>query len=138
MKKKGLIVISDYYKDISRNLLKHCVSILKKNRYNYDIKTVSGSLEIPTLISHFLKKNKYDFYIALGCVIKGKTPHFDFISNAIVNSLLSLSVKSGIPVTNGIITSLNYKQAQERSGNIKSKNKGIEAANAAISLLKHI
>lgn len=138
MKKKGLIVVSNYYEHISDNLLKSCILTLKKNKYIFDVKTVSGSLEVPTLISYFIKKKKYNFYIALGCIIKGKTPHFDFISNAIVNSLLSLSISSGKPVTNGIITSLSYKQAVERSGKLKSKNKGIEAANAAISLLKHI
>jgi len=138
MKKKGLIVVSNYYEHISDNLLKSCILTLKKNKYIFDVKTVSGSLEVPTLISYFIKKKKYNFYIALGCIIKGKTPHFDFISNAIVNSLLSLSISSGKPVTNGIITSLNYKQAVERSGKLKSKNKGTEAANAAISLLKHI
>lgn len=138
MKKKGLIVVSNYYEHISDNLLKSCILTLKKNKYIFDVKTVSGSLEVPTLISYFIKKKKYNFYIALGCIIKGKTPHFDFISNAIVNSLLSLSISSGRPVANGIITSLSYKQAVERSGKLKSKNKGIEAANAAISLLKHI
>ena len=138
MKKKGLIVVSNYYEHISDNLLKSCILILKKNKYIFDVKTVSGSLEVPTLISYFIKKKKYNFYIALGCIIKGKTPHFDFISNAIVNSLLSLSISSGRPVANGIITSLSYKQAVERSGKLKSKNKGTEAANAAISLLKHI
>ena len=138
MKKKGLIVVSNYYEHISDNLLKSCILTLKKNKYIFDVKTVSGSLEVPTLISYFIKKKKYNFYIALGCIIKGKTHHFDFISNAIVNSLLSLSISSGRPVTNGIITSLSYKQAVERSGKLKSKNKGIEAANAAISLLKHI
>ena len=135
MKKKGLIVISDYYQDISNNLLTNCTSILKSKKYPFDIKTVSGSLEIPTLISYYIKKNKYSFYIALGCIIKGQTPHFDFISSAIVNSLLSLSISSGKPVTNGIITSLNYRQAIERSSKSKSKNKGIEAAKAAISIL---
>lgn len=138
MKKKGLIVVSNYYEHISDNLLKSCILTLKKNKYIFDVKTVSGSLEVPALISYFIKKKKYNFYIALGCIIKGKTPHFDFISNAIVNSLLSLSISSGKPVTNGIITSLSYKQAVERSGKLKSKNKGTEAANAAISLLKHI
>ena len=138
MKKKGLIVISDYYQDISKNLLTNCTSILKSEKYPFDIKTVSGSLEIPTLISYYIKNNKYSFYIALGCIIKGQTPHFDFISSAIVNSLLSLSISSGKPVTNGIITSLNYRQAIERSSKSKSKNKGVEAAKAATSILDNI
>jgi len=136
MKKKGLIVVSNYYKDISKNLINGCKEILKKHSHQFDVKIVNGSLEIPTLISINIKKKKYNFFIALGCIIKGKTPHFDFISEAITKSLLDLSIANNIPVTNGIITSLNYTQAKERSS--KNRNKGKEAALAAISLLKNI
>jgi 6,7-dimethyl-8-ribityllumazine synthase len=136
MKKKGLIVVSNYYEDISENLVNGCEAILKKNNCQFDVKTVSGSLEIPTLISINIKKKKYNFFIALGCIIKGKTPHFDFISNAITRSLLDLSIINNKPVTNGIITALNYTQAKERSSKIR--NKGKEAALAVISLLNNI
>ncbi len=136
MKKKGLIVVSNYYEDISKNLINGCKEILKKHSHPFDVKIVNGSLEIPTLISINIKKKKYNFFIALGCIIKGKTPHFDFISEAITKSLLDLSIANNIPVTNGIITSLNYTQAKERSS--KNRNKGKEAALAAISLLKNI
>ncbi len=136
MKKKGLIVVSDYYEDISKNLVNGCEAILKKNNCQFDVKTVSGSLEIPTLISINIKKKKYNFFIALGCIIKGKTPHFDFISDAITRSLLDLSIINNKPVTNGIITALNYTQAKERSSKIR--NKGKEAALAVISLLNNI
>jgi len=136
MKKKGLIVVSNYYEDISKNLINGCKEILKKHSHQFDVKIVNGSLEIPTLISINIKKKKYNFFIVLGCIIKGKTPHFDFISEAITKSLLDLSIANNIPVTNGIITSLNYTQAKERSS--KNRNKGKEAALAAISLLKNI
>ena len=136
MKKKGLIVVSNYYEDISKNLINGCKEILKKHSHQFDVKIVNGSLEIPTLISINIKKKKYNFFIALGCIIKGKTPHFDFTSEAITKSLLDLSIANNIPVTNGIITSLNYTQAKERSS--KNRNKGKEAALAAISLLKNI
>ena len=136
MKKKGLIVVSNYYEDISKNLINGCKEILKKHSHQFDVKIVNGSLEIPTLISINIKKKKYNFFIALGCIVKGKTPHFDFISEAITKSLLDLSIANNIPVTNGIITSLNYTQAKERSS--KNRNKGKEAALAAISLLKNI
>ena len=136
MKKKGLIVVSNYYEDISENLVNGCEAILKKNNCQFDVKTVSGSLEIPTLISINIKKKKYNFFIALGCIIKGKTPHFDFISDAITKSLLDLSIINKMPVTNGIITALNYTQAKERSSKIR--NKGKEAALAVISLLNNI
>ena len=135
MKKKGLIVLSNYYKDISDNLLNSCLRTLVGSKLEVDIKIVAGALEIPTLISCNIKK-KYRFFIALGCIIKGKTPHFDFIASGITKSLLDLSIEHKVPVTNGIITSLTRTQAIERSS--KNKNKGQEAADAAISLLKHI
>ena len=72
---------------------------------------------------------RYDAFIALGCVIKGQTPHFDFISQASTNAIMNLSINSKKPIGNGIITCLNMKQAKVR------KKKGAEAANAVISIL---
>ena len=83
--------------------------------------------EIPVTISKNLKK--FDAFIALGCVIKGKTHHFDFISQASTNAIMDLSIQSKKPIGNGIITCLNKKQALAR------KKKGAEAANAVISVL---
>ena len=126
MNKKILIVLADYYKDISDGLLK---SALKKIPRSNRIKIirVPGVFEIPVTISKNL--NKFDAFLALGCVIKGQTPHFDFISQASTNAIMDISVSQRKPVSNGIITCLNMKQAKAR------KNKGAEAANAAISIL---
>ncbi len=126
MNKKILIVLADYYKDISDGLLK---SALKKIPRSNRIKIirVPGVFEIPVTISKNLKK--FDAFLALGCVIKGQTPHFDFISQASTNAIMDISVSQKKPVSNGIITCLNMKQAKAR------KNKGAEAANAAISIL---
>ena len=123
--KKILIVIADYYEDISSSLLKSA----KNNLNNFSLKTirVPGVFEIPVTISKNIKK--YDAFIALGCVIKGETPHFDFISKATIEEIMRLSVKNKKPIGNGIITCLNMKQAAER------KNKGAEAANAVNSVL---
>ena len=89
---------------------------------------VPGVFEIPVVISKNIKK--YDGFIALGCVIKGETPHFDFISQAATNAIMKLSIDHKKPIGNGIITTLNKEQADKRS--IK---KGGEAAKAVISLL---
>ena len=126
MKKKILIVIADYYKDISLNLLKSAMNEIKNSYY---IKTINvpGVFEIPVTISKNLRK--YDGFIALGCVIKGQTPHFDFISKAATDHIMKISVDSKKPVGNGIITCLNMKQA------IKRKRKGREASKAVISVL---
>ena len=126
MKKKILIVIADYYEDISFGLLKSALSYLPKS---LDIKTmkVPGVFEIPVTISKNLKK--YDAFIALGCVIKGQTPHFDFISQATTEAIMNLSINSKKPIGNGILTCLNMKQAKARM------KKGAEAAKAIISIL---
>ena len=123
--KKILIVLADYYEDISSLLLKSAKNSL--NKFSLRVIRVPGVFEIPITISKNIKK--YDAFIALGCVIKGETPHFDFISNASTQAIMNLSVDSKKPIGNGIITCLNKKQAKARG------KKGKEAANAIISIL---
>ena len=126
MKKKILIVIANYYADISLGLLNSSKKVLPKS-FNIKIIKVPGVFEIPVTISKNLKK--FDAFIALGCVIKGQTPHFDFISMSSTNAIMDLAINSKKPIGNGIITCLNMKQARDR------KNKGSEAAKAVISIL---
>ena len=126
MKNKYLIVIADYYKDISNGLLSSALNLIPKSNI-IKIITVPGVFEIPVTISKNIKK--YDAFLALGCVIKGQTPHFDFISKATTNAIMDLSVSSKKPVGNGIITCLNMKQARAR------KQKGAEAATAVNFIL---
>ena len=126
MKKKILIVIADYYKDISIGLHKSAKDIFPKNTVIKVIK-VPGVFEIPVTISKNIKK--YDAFLALGCVIKGQTPHFDFISQASTDAIMNLSIANKKPIGNGIITCLNMRQA------IARKNKGREAARAVLSIL---
>ena len=126
MKKKILIINANYYKDISTGLLKTAKNLLPNNIITR-IMNVPGVFEIPVTISINLKK--YDAFIALGCVIKGQTPHFDFISQASTNAIMKLSIDSKKPIGNGIITCLNMKQAKAR------KKKGAEAARAVLSIL---
>ena len=123
--KKILIVLADYYEDISSLLLKSA----KKNLNNFSFKVirVPGVFEIPITISKNIKN--YDAFIPLVCVIKGETPHFDFISSASTQAIMSLSVNSKKPIGNGIITCLNMNQAKARG------RKGKEAAKAVISVL---
>ena len=126
MNKKILIVLAYYYKDISDGLLKSALKKISKSNKVKVIK-VPGVFEIPVTISKNL--NKHDAFLALGCVIKGQTPHFEFISQASTNAIMNISVSQKKPVGNGIITCLNMKQAQARKG------KGAEAANAVVSIL---
>ena len=126
MKKKILIVLASYYKEISDGLLKSALKNIPKSSEVKIIK-VPGVFEIPVTISKNLKR--FDAFLALGCVIKGQTPHFDFISQSSTNAIMDISVSQKKPVGNGIITCLNMKQAKAR------KTKGAEAANAVISIL---
>ena len=126
MKNKILIIQANYYKDISTALLKSAKKELK-NFAKIDIISVPGVFEIPVVISKNLKK--YDGFVALGCVIKGQTPHFDFICKSTTDAIMNISVESKKPVGNGIITCLNKSQAIARG------KKGREAANAVKTIL---
>ena len=126
MKKKYLIIIANYYEDIAKGLLDSALKLIPKSNFIKIIK-VPGVFEIPVTISKNIKK--YDAFLALGCVIKGETPHFDFISQASTNAIMNLSIRNQKPIGNGIITCLNMKQAKAR------KKKGAEAAQAVISIL---
>jgi 6,7-dimethyl-8-ribityllumazine synthase len=128
MKKKILLVVATYYKDISLGLIKSAKVKFTKD-YLLEIKEVPGAFEIPVVIAKNIKK--YDGFLALGCVIKGQTPHFDFISQATTEAIMKLSINSKKPIGNGVITCLNMKQAKDR------KRKGSEAAEAVISVLNH-
>ena len=138
MKFKILIVVANYYKKYSDSLLwcakeklkneskvKHESNVMK---FNVDVIEVPGSFEIPVVIAKNIKK--YDGFIALGCIIKGKTPHFEFISQAITNAIMQLSINYKKPIANGVITCLNDEQADKRS-----RKKGQEAAQAVIFVL---
>ena len=126
MKKKVLIVVSDYYEDIANALLDSTKKFLNKE-IKFNIIKVPGVFEIPIIISKNI--NKFDGFVAIGCVIKGKTAHFDLISKSVIDAIMNLSIDSKKPVGNCILTCFNYKQALAR------KKKGREAAIALNSIL---
>ena len=126
MKKKILIVIADYYEEIAKGLLNSSLKSIPKKSLIKIIR-VPGVFEIPITISKNIKR--YDAFLALGCVIKGETPHFDFISSATTNAIMDLSVNYKKPIGNGVITCLNKRQAKAR------KEKGKEAVKAIFSIL---
>ena len=124
MKKKILVVLANYYEQISKGLLE---SATKKLKRPFDLIAVPGVFEIPVTIGKNIKK--YDGFIALGCVIRGENPHFDFISKASIDGIMKLSIEHKKPIGNGIITCLNQEQAFAR------RKKGQEAAEAVLSIL---
>ena len=127
MKYKILIVLAKFYNDLSKNLVSGAKKKLK-GKTNIKIIEVPGSFEIPVVISKNIKK--YDGFVALGSIIKGETPHFDFISQSVTDSIMQLSINSKKPIGNGVITTLNKKQAK-----IRSLTKGKEASEAVLSVL---
>ena len=135
--KKILIVNANYYNDITKNLVFSASKILKKKKFKIYVLDVTGVFELPLAIRKNI--NRYDAFIAIGCVIKGKTPHFDLICKSSFDAIMNLSINYNKPIGNGIITALSRKQALERSRKINSKkpNKGLEAAHAVISILKN-
>ena len=131
MKPRVLIVSANFYSNISRMLIDGAKRELinrrilpkgnRKIHKKVHIKLVPGVFEIPVIIKKYIYR--YDAFIALGCVIKGKTPHFEFISRTTLNAIMNLSIKYNKPIGNGIITSLNKKQALERANLGKKKQR---------------
>ena len=129
MKKKILIVRATYYKDISDELNIKALETIEPFADSVGL-VVAGVFEIPVIISKYIKE--YDGFIALGCVIKGETPHFEFISQSSIDAIMKLSIEHKKPIGNGIITCLNKKQAI-----VRSKTKGQEAAKAVMEVLNN-
>ena len=133
---KVLIIISKYYKDISENLLNSAINFLNKKSISYDVIEVPGALEIPQVLNLQVNVSKnsecfYEGFIALGCVIKGETYHFEIVSNETNRGLMDIALKYSCPLGNGIITAYNYEQALKRSF-----EKGSEAASACYEVIK--
>ena len=134
MNKKILIVVSNYYKEISNNLIEGSTNLLKQNKINYDIKFAPGCFEIPFIIKNNI--NKYSGFISLGCIIRGETYHFELIANECGRKIMDISLEYNKPIGFGVLTCNTYEQSIVRSDPLQ-KNKGKEAANACIKLLEN-
>jgi len=133
--KKILIVSSNYYVDIGTGLVQGATGLIDKilpSVIDYEILIAPGAFEIPYLINK--NKDFFDGFIALGCIIRGETYHFEIISNEVTRKLMDLSINIKKPIGFGLLTCENLKQAKERS-DPKKRNKGAEAAKACIDLL---
>ena len=135
-KYKILIVASSFYKEITSKMISSAEVELKKNNCSYKIFHVQGSLEIPTLISIKLKKEKYDGALALGCIVKGQTSHNEVIASTITNTLLNISIANLKPGGNAVLSCNNLKQAIARTKG--SKNRAAEAVDAIIQVLDNL
>lgn len=131
------IVVSEWNSTITNSLLKGAVTTLKKQGAkdeNILIKTVPGSFELTFGAVQMIKSGKVDAVIALGCVIKGDTPHFDYVCAGVTQGITLLNATTNTPVIYGLITTNNMQQAEDRSGG-KLGNKGDECAIAAIKMI---
>lgn len=135
--KKFGIVCSRFNEFISQKLLEGALDGLKRHGVKDEeitIAWVPGSFEIPYAAKKMAESKKYDAVICLGAVIRGATPHFDYIANEVAKGVAQIAVVTGIPTIFGVITTDNLEQAVERAGT-KSGNKGRDAAQAAIEMV---
>ena len=132
MENNILIVDSNYYPEISFNLVQGATEYLDHHNIKSVVIKAPGAFEIPFLINS--KKDFYEGFVALGCIIRGKTYHFEIISNEVARKIMDLSININKPIGFGILTCENFDQALERADPNKG-NKGAEAAKACVDLL---
>lgn len=131
---KILIVTASFYKDITENLLKGAIQALEKANAKYEVIDVPGALEIPAVIRMGIESRRFDGYVALGCVIRGETSHYDTVCNESARGLMELSLQHLAAIGNGIITVENDEQAYARA-RVNDKNKGGGAAEACLAVI---
>ena len=138
------IVISSFNKSVTDGLLEGCLLALEENNYSRDqieIHEVPGAFELPAKVQYLNSKNKYSCIIALGCVIKGETDHYHYISQAVTNGIMSVTLKGNKDgkksnIIFGVLTCQNKELALIRSGLDMKKNKGYEAGFSAVYQLE--
>ena len=131
------IVASNFNRNIVDRLYNGAISTLEKNGISeeeIEIIRVPGAFEIPVTVKRLLNKKQYDVIITLGVIIRGETPHFEYIANECAHGISQLAIKTGIPIIFGVLTVDNREQALDRSGDT-GKNKGVEAAQAALDMV---
>lgn len=130
---KILIVEARYYADISDALLKSAMAVVKTAGAECEILTVPGALEIPGAIA-MASKGGYDGYVALGCVIRGETTHYETVADESARGLMDLTVRERLAIGNGILTVENEDQAWARTDAGRVEDKGANAAKAALAM----
>jgi 6,7-dimethyl-8-ribityllumazine synthase len=130
---KLLIVVAPYYKDIADELIAGAKAEIEAAGGTWDLVEVPGALEVPTAIGIAARMSNFDGYVALGCVIRGDTAHFDFVAGECARGLMHAGLETGVPVIFGVLTVENEAQAQERADPSRM-NKGGEALEAAVEM----
>ncbi len=136
-KGKFAIVVGRFNEFIGSKLLSGCIDALKRHgvpEENIEMAWVPGAFEIPLIAKKFAESEKYDAVITLGAVIRGSTPHFDYVASELAKGVAQVSLSTSVPIVFGVLTTDNIEQAIERAGT-KSGNKGAEAAKNAIEMV---
>lgn len=134
------IIVSEWNNNITGKLLSGAINTLEKHgtkRENILVKTVPGSFELTYGANQMIQQNKFDAVIILGCVVKGDTPHFDYVCQGVTQGITHLNATTNIPVIYGLITTNNMQQAEDRCGG-KLGNKGDECAITAIKMIDFV
>ena len=134
------IIVARFNEFITSRLLGGALDTLTRHEVkeeNIQVAWVPGAFEIPLIASKMAENGKYDAVICLGAVIRGSTSHYDYVCNEVSKGIASVSLKSGIPVMFGVLTTENIEQAIERAGS-KAGNKGSECAQGAIEMVNLI
>ena len=131
------IVVSDYYQNISNGLLAGALQVINEHpEINYEVARVLGVWELPVIAKVMVQSRRFEGIIALGCVIRGETSHFNYICQQSSKAIMDISIEHAIPIGFGVLTVENIEQAKARSGiSEMKKNKGVEAAAAVIGSL---
>jgi 6,7-dimethyl-8-ribityllumazine synthase len=129
-----MVAIARFYDDIANQLLSGAVAALDAAGASHDLVELPGALEIPAAIRIAHESGKYDGYVALGCVIRGETSHFDIVAGESARGLMDLAVAHGLAIGNGVLTTENHAQAWERAATDR-RNKGADAVRAALDLI---
>lgn len=131
-----MIVCSPYYKDVAQKLLAGTKAALDKAGYGYEVFEVPGALEIPLAIKMGAQSGaRFDAYVALGCVLRGETSHYDIVCNESARGLTQLALDHDLVIGNAILTCENMDQAIVRADPAQ-KNKGADAVLAVVSLME--
>lgn len=130
-----LIVVAPYYQDISRQLIAGAEAAIAAAAWKSETITVPGALEIPAVVALAATSNQYSGYVALGCVLRGETTHYDTVANESARGLMDLAVRERLAIGNGILTCETEAQALLRADPSQG-NKGGEAAGAALALIR--
>jgi 6,7-dimethyl-8-ribityllumazine synthase len=136
---KIAIITAPFYRHISDGLYQGAADYLNRENVEFERFDVPGALEVPLACQYLAQTNRFDAIVALGAVIRGETAHFDHVCEQSARGIMNVSLENNMPIGNGIITVENEKQAMARSSvdeSLGKENKGKEAAQAAVALLR--